>query len=67
MAKKPLTKNNQIKKTQKNPNKTPAKTTKTPVKTANTPKKPVAKNTPSKKPKEKILDNIQYIRNILSI
>jgi len=63
MAKKPVTKNNQIKKTQKPPIKTPAKTTKTTVKTTNTPKKPAAKKTPTKEPKEKILDNLSILKS----
>ena len=63
MAKKPVTKNNQIKKTQKPPIKTPAKTTKTTVKTTNTPKKPAAEKTPTKEPKEKILDNLSILKS----
>ena len=68
MAKKPVTKNNQIKKTQKSPNKTPAKTipktkTKTTAKTSNATKKPAAKKTPLKEPKEKILDNLSILKS----
>ena len=63
MAKKPVTKNNQIKETQKNSNKTPAKTTKTTVKTTNKPKKPTAKKTPPKEPKVKILDNLSILKS----
>ena len=63
MAKKPVTKNNQIKETKKNPNKTPAKTTKTTVKTTNKPKKSTAKKTPPKEPKEKILDNLSILKS----
>ena len=60
MAKKPVTKNNQIKKTQNSSNKTPAKTT---AKTSNTPKKPAAKKTAPKEPKEKILDNLSILKS----
>ena len=63
MAKKPVTKNNQIKETQKNSNKTPAKTTKTTVKTTNKPKKPTAKKAPPKEPKVKILDNLSILKS----
>ena len=60
MAKKPVTKNNQIKKTQKSPNKTPAKKT---AKTSNATKKPAAKKTPPQEPKEKILDNLSILKS----
>jgi len=63
MAKKPVTKNNQIKEIKNNPNKTPAKTTKTTVKTTNKPKKPTAKKIPPKVPKEKILDNLSILKS----
>jgi len=68
MAKKPVTKNNQIKKTQKNPNKTPTKAipktkTKTTAKTSNTKKEPAVKKTSPKKPKDKILDNISILKS----
>jgi MoxR-like ATPase len=63
MAKKPVTKNNQIKETQKNSNKTPAKTTKTTVKTTNKPKKPTAKKSLPKEPKVKILDNLSILKS----
>jgi len=60
MAKKPVTKNNQIKKTQKSPTKTPVKPT---AKTSNTTKKAAAKKTPPKAPKEKILDNLSILKS----
>ena len=60
MAKKPVTKNNQIKKTQKRPTKTPAKKI---AKTTNATKKPAAKKTPLKEPKEKILDNLSILKS----
>jgi len=64
MAKKPVTKNNQINKTQKNQTKTPVKTrTNTTTKTNNATKKPAAKKTPPKEPKEKILDNLSILKS----
>lgn len=64
MAKKPVTKNNQIKKTQKPPIKTPVKTrTTTTAKTSNATKKPAANKTPQKETKEKILDNLSILKS----
>jgi len=64
MAKKPVTKNNQIKKTQKPPIKTPVKTrTNTTAKTSNATKKPAANKTPQKETKEKILDNLSILKS----
>lgn len=64
MAKKPVTKNNQINKTQKSPNKTPAKTrTITTAKTSKTTKNVAAKKTPPKEPKEKKLDNLSILKS----
>ena len=64
MAKKPVTKNNQINKTQKNQTKTPVKTrTNTTTKTNNATKKPAAKKKPPKEPKEKILDNLSILKS----
>jgi len=68
MAKKPVTKNNQINKNQKSKTKTPAKTitktkTKTTAKTSNTIKKAPAKKTPTKEPKEKRLDNLSILKS----
>jgi len=68
MAKKPVTKNNQIKKTQKNPTKTPTKTipkkkTITTAKTSNASKKPTAKKTAPKETKAKRLDNLSILKS----
>ena len=64
MAKKPVTKNNQIKKTQKPPIKTPVKTrTTTTAKTSNATKKPAANKTPQKETKEKRLDNLSILKS----
>ena len=64
MAKKPVTKNNQIKKTQKPPIKTPVKTrTNTTAKTSNATKKPAANKTPQKETKEKRLDNLSILKS----
>ena len=64
MAKKPVTKNKQVKKTQKSPNKaSPKPTTATNPKTSKTPPKAVIKKIPQKKPKEKILDNLSILKS----
>jgi len=68
MAKKPVTKNNQIKKTQKSPTKTPTKTipkkkTITTAKTSNASKKPTAKKTAPKETKAKRLDNLSILKS----
>ncbi|GAH45952.1 unnamed protein product, partial [marine sediment metagenome] len=64
MAKKPVTKNKQVKKTQKGPNKaSPKPTTATNLKTSKTPPKATIKKIPQKKPKEKILDNLSILKS----
>lgn len=66
MAKKPVTKNNQINKAQKEKKTTPTKTTanKTPTKQTSTKKPAPKKSTPQKpKPKAKVLDNLSILKS----
>lgn len=66
MAKKPVTKNNQINKDQKDKKTTPAKTTakKTPTKQSSTKKPTPRKKSPQKpKPKVKVLDNLSILKS----
>jgi len=64
MAKKPVTKNKQVKKTQKSPTKALPKTkTATKTKTSKTSSTTATKKIPQKKPKDKILDNLSILKS----
>ncbi|MFX0074804.1 MAG: AAA family ATPase [Candidatus Hermodarchaeota archaeon] len=63
MAKKPVTKNNQINKAQKETKTTPSKTSATTSSPKKTPtKKPAPKKPMPQKPKEKVLDNLSILK-----